>query len=77
VTRDDFDPRWLASSAVAGVLCVSAMVLASGLTQPTAEQVLTAVAWMAAIVGVCCLVRGGVDAGVHRRADHPAGSART
>lgn len=76
MTRDDIDLRWLASAAVAGLLCVLALVMSSALAAPSAVQVLTAVAWLAAIAALFCAVRGGFDAGVHRPTHERAGSTR-
>ena len=76
MTRDDLDLRWLASAAVAGLLCVLALVISSAVGAPGAVQVFTAVAWLAAIAAIFCAVRGGFDAGVHRPTHERDGSAR-
>jgi len=71
VTGKNLDVRWLAGAVAAAVICAATFVAASvNVPASSLHQVLTALSWMAAIITLACAVRGGIDAGVHRGAEH-------
>lgn len=66
VTARPLDGRWLASTALAAVVCAAAFALSLTVTNGEGREALAGLGWLAAIAVPVLAVRAGVDAGVHK-----------